>query len=277
VALVGNGRVAVDRFDAVQPDVVILDVEMPEMDGLGALAELKKRKPRLPIIMFSSHTERGAATTLDALALGASDYLYKPSSLGLGHTNDDEIRAALIAKVKLLTYRPIAGKGPSSTHIAKAFEPTRIDMVAIGISTGGPNALAELFKGLTEPLPVPIMIVQHMPAVFTKRLAERLDVLGGMRVEEGAEGPGDLPLWARRDGGPRRGRDVVRRHERALGAVTSRQVGRVLAQRCVGRAGLGRAQGERQGVARCSCGGVFRQHRLPHRPGQPLRRQISEW
>jgi two-component system chemotaxis response regulator CheB len=193
VALVGNGRVAVDRFDAVQPDVVILDVEMPEMDGLGALAELKKRKPRLPIIMFSSHTERGAATTLDALALGASDYLYKPSSLGLGHTNDDEIRAALIAKVKLLTYRPIAGKGPSSTHIAKAFEPTRIDMVAIGISTGGPNALAELFKGLTEPLPVPIMIVQHMPAVFTKRLAERLDVLGGMRVEEGAEGTPILP------------------------------------------------------------------------------------
>ncbi len=191
VALVGNGRVAIDRFDAAAPDIVILDVEMPELDGLAALTELKRRKPRLPVIMFSSHTERGAATTLDALALGASDYLHKPSTIGLGHTNDDDVRAALIAKIKLLTYRPIPGK--ASPRIPKPFEPTRIDAVAIGVSTGGPNALAELFKGLIEPLPVPMFIVQHMPAVFTKRLAERLDTLGGTRTHEAVEGQPVLP------------------------------------------------------------------------------------
>jgi two-component system chemotaxis response regulator CheB len=247
VALAGNGRVALDRIEATSPDVVVLDVEMPELDGLATLAEVKRRKPRLPVIMFSTHTERGAATTLDALALGASDYLHKPTALGLGKSNDDEVRAALIAKIKLLSYKPLQGKAPSSVRLAPRVEPARIEAVAIGVSTGGPNALAEVFRGFTDALPVPVFIVQHMPAVFTKRLAERLDVLGGMRVEEAAEGtiavpgrayvaPGDFHLTVEGDFH----RPVLHLDQnepenscRPAADVLFRSVARVYGQRCL--------------------------------------------
>lgn len=248
VALAGNGRVALDRLENADPDVVVLDVEMPELDGLATLAEMKRRKPRLPVIMFSTHTERGAATTLDALAIGASDYLHKPTALGLGKSNDDEVRAALVAKIKLLSYKPLQGRAPSSVRIAKPFEPTRIECIAIGVSTGGPNALAEVFKGLIDPLPVPVYIVQHMPAVFTKRLAERLDTLGAMRVCEAEEGmlalpgrayvaPGDFHLTV--DGDMHRPLLHLDQNEpenscRPAADVLFRAVARVYGARCLG-------------------------------------------
>src|SRR5262249_29995914 len=140
----------------VNPDVVILDIEMPEMDGLATLKELRKANPRLPVIMFSALTERGAKATLDALALGATDYFTKPTNSGGLHLSLEVIREQLIPEIKAL-----CGKaGPSARGGAQEALPVRpslvtsrpapgpVRVVAIGASTGGPNALAEIFRRL---------------------------------------------------------------------------------------------------------------------------------
>ena len=204
-----NGRIALARIPQVSPDLVIMDVEMPEMDGLQALAELRKSHPRLPVIMFSTLTQRGAAATLDALALGADDYVTKPSNVGSVTVAIQRVREELIPKIKLLceARKPVPRAAccvprQSVDHPARvpatAF-PTRhaargtrhasgASLVAIGVSTGGPNALADLLPRLPASFPVPIVIVQHMPAIFTRMLAERLDARAPLAVREGAEG-----------------------------------------------------------------------------------------
>ena len=187
-----NGRVGLEKIRELKPDAVVLDIEMPEMDGLAALAELRKTHPRLPVVMFSTVTERGAKATLDALALGANDYVTKPSNVGSAVAAIEAVKRELIPKIKAFCHRlPLAAAKVSSLPApAPAAKPAvgGIEIVAVGVSTGGPNVLAALLPTLIPKLPVPVVIVQHMPPVFTRLLAERLAAKGPLPVREGAAG-----------------------------------------------------------------------------------------
>ena len=191
-----NGRIALAKLTALTPDVVVLDVEMPMMDGLETLRAIRQVEPDMPVIMFSSLTQQGASVTLDALAQGASDYVTKPANLkGLAEVKS-HVRSGLVAKVKALGASAAGVSAPPSDEPAAAVtkrprprrRPERVDIVAIGTSTGGPNALAELMPSFPADFPVPIVIVQHMPPVFTKSLAQRLTRLSAVDVHEGQEG-----------------------------------------------------------------------------------------
>lgn len=189
----GNGSQALARIPEVKPDLVTLDIEMPGMDGLQTLVEIRKLYPKLPVIMFSTLTERGASATLDALARGASDYVTKPSHGETRELAQERVREELIRKIKSLCSvrvpqaqpQPLPGPMPP---LVSAHPQARIDVVAIGASTGGPNALTELIPQLPADFPVPIVIVQHMPPLFTRLLSERLNTLARLEVGEGAEG-----------------------------------------------------------------------------------------
>jgi two-component system chemotaxis response regulator CheB len=217
VGTAANGRIALARMMQVNPDLVILDVEMPEMDGLATLAELRKTHRHLPVIMFSTVTERGAAATLDALALGASDYFPKPAEAGGLEASLAVIREQMIPKIKALcsaaTSRtaspaPVAVAAPAARTPARS---ATVEVVAIGTSTGGPNALAEVLPRLPGDFPVPVVIVQHMPPMFTRLLADRLSAQSALRIQEGSPGtvlqpgfawiaPGDHHMTVVRDG-----------------------------------------------------------------------------
>jgi two-component system, chemotaxis family, protein-glutamate methylesterase/glutaminase len=194
-----NGRIALDKITQINPDIVTLDVDMPEMDGLQALKMIRKDYPRLPVIMFSTLTERGAATTLDALSLGASDYVTKPVTIGNGAVATASVREQLIEKIKALCLSEVdalstatvsqlsAGKSVTAANTYPRFQ-KRIEILAVGVSTGGPMALAQLIPAFPVDFPIPLVIVQHMPPVFTKLLAERLDNQAAIQVKEGIEG-----------------------------------------------------------------------------------------
>lgn len=205
VGVAANGKIALAKIPQLNPDILTLDIEMPEMDGLETLVEVRKIYPKLPIIMFSTLTERGGAKTLEALSLGATDYVTKPANVGSVSIAMQRVRDELVPKIKTfcsekagLELSPKAKPAPVSKAkptIIKPFTPkvapssnTKIDIVAIGVSTGGPNALAELFPVFPEDFPVPIVIVQHMPPFFTKLLAERLSSKSNIVVEEGIAG-----------------------------------------------------------------------------------------
>jgi two-component system, chemotaxis family, protein-glutamate methylesterase/glutaminase len=195
-----DGSIALAKIPLLNPDLITLDIEMPVMTGLQTLVEIRKLYPKLPVIMFSTLTERGASITLDALALGASDYATKPQNTGgleatlslivrelvpkikglcqRGKTKEEEAKSASITQG--VTLAPSKAKGLLS--------PSRIDVVAIGTSTGGPNALAVVLPAIPRDFPVPIVIVQHMPPLFTRMLAERLQKLSAITVREGKLG-----------------------------------------------------------------------------------------
>ena len=192
VGTASDGRIALAKIPLLKPDLITLDVEMPVMNGLETLAALRKLYPKLPVIMFSTLTEHGAAATLDALSLGASDYATKPSNTGSPAIAIERVRAELIPKVKALcgvaTLRllPLPGSRPALK--ARVRSNPRIEIVAIGTSTGGPNALAEVLPRIPNDFPVPIVVVQHMPPIFTRLLAERLASHSAIPVEEGTAG-----------------------------------------------------------------------------------------
>ncbi len=197
VGVAANGRIALQKIPMVNPDLITLDVEMPEMDGLETLRELRKTYPKLPVIMFSTLTSRGAATTLDALAAGATDYLAKPSNVGNVAECIDRLQHDLMTKIKIhcrLNGEDTSLRPAKNTVIAPlVFSNHRpntaaAEVVCIGTSTGGPNALAEVFKTFPANFHLPILIVQHMPPVFTAMLAERLNTHGSVKFHEGAEG-----------------------------------------------------------------------------------------
>lgn len=191
-----DGRIGVAKIPQVNPDVVTLDVEMPNMSGLEAITEIRKLYPKLPVIMFSTLTERGASTTLDALALGATDYVTKPSNTGNLGATMERIKEDLLPKIKALTERFATVPGTEAvrqkTKVAPAASNPRpgraVEILAIGTSTGGPNALAELLPAIPADFPVPIVIVQHMPPLFTKLLADRLNKHASIRIHEGQPG-----------------------------------------------------------------------------------------
>jgi two-component system chemotaxis response regulator CheB len=214
VGTAANGKIALAKLPQVNPDLVVLDVEMPELDGLATLREVRKTHPRLPVVMFSALTERGAAATLDALALGATDYFAKPAGDGGLDGSLRVVREELIPRIKALCAR--AAAPPVAAAVAPAaglpaVRGGRVDVIAVATSTGGPNALADLFAGLPADLPVPVVIVQHMPPMFTRLLAERLSAQFSLRVEEGRSGgalrpghawiaPGDHHMVVARNG-----------------------------------------------------------------------------
>lgn len=191
IAVVGTastGHLALAKIPQLHPDIITLDVEMPGMDGIQALTEIRKRYPKLPVIMFSTLTERGAAVTLEALSLGASDYVTKPTNSESLASALEQVRGSLIAKIVSLgrPRTPVASPvvpRPKARSIGQ-----RIDVLAIGVSTGGPNALAQVIPRLPADFPVPVVVVQHMPALFTRLLAERLNAQSSIAVHEAEAG-----------------------------------------------------------------------------------------
>ena len=201
VGLAQNGKIALEKIPTSNPDVVTLDLEMPEMDGLATLTELRKRHPKLPVVVFSTLTERGAGATLDALSRGASDYVCKPSGQRNVQSTMEKIKEELIPKIHALAGRkgvpstarsanpapasgPNAGPASQPHSSAGAGIVAPISLVVIGVSTGGPAALAEVVPRLPPGLRQPVLIVQHMPPVFTRVLAQRLASTSPLKVRE---------------------------------------------------------------------------------------------
>ena len=196
VGTAANGRIALAKISQVTPDIVTLDVEMPVMDGLETLREIRKAYPRLPVIMFSSLTKRGALATLDALTLGATDYVTKPSNSASYEDSKQYIAENLVPKIKGLYPTGTRGRAtefapprPDAPMVGRLVSPPpirpRVDVVSIGISTGGPTALIKMLPALPAHFPVPTLIVQHMPPLFTRLLSERLASKCRIRVSEG--------------------------------------------------------------------------------------------
>lgn len=191
VGTASNGRIALAKFAALKPDIILLDIEMPEMDGLETVRELRKIDARVPILMFSTLTEHGASATLEALALGATDYLTKPSNTDMAATLETVSRE-LIPRLRALCHLPeAAGTQAAPSVVPAAVHPQHksrliapVQIVAIGVSTGGPDALARLLPSLPATLPVPVVIAQHMPPIFTSLLATRLSARCSLPVRE---------------------------------------------------------------------------------------------
>ncbi|GIH99862.1 chemotaxis-specific protein-glutamate methyltransferase CheB [Planobispora takensis] len=202
-----NGVDALDQVQRVQPDVVTLDVNMPEMDGLTCLTEIMRQDPR-PVVMVSSLTDEGALVTLEALAAGAVDYVAKPG--GTVSLNLEDVAAELVAKVRAASAARVRRSGglaarlrtqrtritEASSASASASVPGRrrasalrteaapADAVLIGSSTGGPVLLSEILSRLPRSFPAPIVVAQHIPASFTAALAKRLDAACELNVHE---------------------------------------------------------------------------------------------
>ena len=209
IGTASDGRLALARMAHAQPDVVTLDLEMPGMDGLETLGQICKLFPKVRVIMVSAITERAARTTLEALALGAVDSIPKPSGAP-GAATIGQIRELLIAKILALFPEVGVKAGQVAPRETGRFS-TDINVIVIGASTGGPNALTTLLRALPPTLPVPVVIVQHMPPVFTQQLARRLAAQTGSDVAEAADGeilapgmvriaPGDFHVTTRREG-----------------------------------------------------------------------------
>ncbi len=200
IGMAHNGKDALEKLKVLDPDVITLDVEMPRMDGLAALKEIMKTKPT-PVIMISSLTEEGAQTTLKALEAGALDFLPKSQSTEDMFASDLTRKVKLLARKKALLQLRFGMKknAPRSTtssattaYSAKSgpYTPCKgvRDIVAIGVSTGGPPAVQKLLSALPENFPAYILIAQHMPAAFTGPFAKRLDSTSKITVTEAVSG-----------------------------------------------------------------------------------------
>lgn len=193
-----DGASALEVLRLERPDLIVLDVEMPVMDGLVTLRELRARNHTMPVIMCSSLTQRGARVTIEALASGASDYVAKPSGQAGRESAIRALAQELIPRIRALTghlqARPAAAAAQRTVLPMPPAPPPALQMpakplvLAIGVSTGGPAALDVLLPGLPAGFPLPVLIVQHMPEVFTRLLAERLSRRCALRVAEAAEG-----------------------------------------------------------------------------------------
>jgi len=187
VARAMNGQAAVDQLARTPVDVVVLDIEMPVMDGMTALPLLLRVDPGLKVLMASTLTTRGADIALRALRLGAADYVPKPSAV----QGDETFRSELLAKVKGLARLRQRSAVPVREMAGLKLRGTPIGvprLLAVGSSTGGPQALFTLVQGLGKTLNVPVVLTQHMPATFTPLLAEHITKLGGLPCAEAKDG-----------------------------------------------------------------------------------------
>ncbi|XZN93249.1 MAG: protein-glutamate methylesterase/protein-glutamine glutaminase [Microcoleus sp.] len=227
-----NGKIALAQISQVNPDLIVMDLEMPEMEGLQTLIAIREKDQEIPIIIFSTMTTIGNYASLESLSLGATDYVNKPEKFNSNEVVVNYVREHLIPKIKILCQgglRPdlvpmqvaekpqtITAKSPPhksqflSPHAAIDIK-SKVEIVAVGASTGGPNALETVLSALPANFPVPIVIVQHMPPIFTKRLAERLAQKCKIGVKEGLTGgivapgvawiaPGDYHMFLERQG-----------------------------------------------------------------------------
>jgi two-component system chemotaxis response regulator CheB len=200
VGAAANGREALEKIPVVKPDLVILDYEMPEMDGMETLKEIRKLVGGPKVIFFSSYTRQGAKVSLDALWQGADDYATKVTADNLAAATQC-VQNELIPKIKGLC-ESISGESGGVLPVATVYatadtaaastttQPSiaRADVLAIGASTGGPRALSTVIEALPADFPLPILVVQHMPPLFTRSLAERLAARSVLRCSEGVDG-----------------------------------------------------------------------------------------
>lgn len=193
VGAYANAKFALSMINKLQPDLIILDIEMPEMDGLTALVEIRKKHPVLPVIMCSSLTKKGAEITIEALFRGANDYVAKPEQGGLRDEIFQVMSQELINKIKglakpksVLPERVITAPLQSINKPSSLID--RVDILAIAVSTGGPNALLQLLPQITADFSIPIVIVQHMPPIFTNLLAESLASKSKIKIKEAQDG-----------------------------------------------------------------------------------------
>jgi two-component system chemotaxis response regulator CheB len=200
-----NGRDAIEKNISLTPDVITMDIEMPIMDGISAVREIMKSRP-VPVLMFSSLTAEGAQATLDALDAGAVDFMLKRMEDMADHgdfSEDlcDRIRAIAKRSIPLSGLAnpkyhrniglPAADKDGKSTPSTPRIEKINLagcEVIAIGASTGGPAALQEIIAKLPKGFPVPVLVIQHMPAAFTGPFARRLDSISFLDVKEAADG-----------------------------------------------------------------------------------------
>jgi two-component system, chemotaxis family, protein-glutamate methylesterase/glutaminase len=201
VGSAANGLIALARLQSTVVDIITLDIEMPVLDGIQTLQRLRAIKNTRPVIMFSTLTEQGAAATLDALSAGAADYVTKPSNMGSITAARESVRAQLLPKIKALAGRPAHRAAAPVLPVARA-EPPGADrpgragpprLLAIGCSTGGPQALTTVVSALPAGFPLPVVVVQHMPPVFTRLFAERLDRQSALHVVEASAGDPVVP------------------------------------------------------------------------------------
>jgi two-component system, chemotaxis family, protein-glutamate methylesterase/glutaminase len=202
VGTASNGAIGLQRIKQLNPDVITLDIEMPDMDGLEMLRHIRAEHSQLRVIMFSTLTERGAAKTLEALTLGADDYVAKVSNEGSLDRSMTRLREEMIPKIMQFFRLPAVVQAPprpqptSTASTQSAFRPApvfqgakgRLKAVVIGVSTGGPTALGAILPKLPAGFKLPILVVQHMPPLFTRLLAERLNNTCHLKVEEAAQG-----------------------------------------------------------------------------------------
>lgn len=190
-----NGQDMLNKLSKLKPDVITLDVEMPVMDGITALREMKKNKLNIPVIMLSSVSQSGTALTMECLEAGAFDFIPKPS--GSISLDINKVKDELLLKVKTASEKSNYKNQMKATSNTISFEKNintrsnlsgKIEAVVIGASTGGPKALYSVITALPEKLGVPVFIVQHMPVGFTKAFAERLNLNSPIKVVEASEG-----------------------------------------------------------------------------------------
>lgn len=226
-----NSSLTLAKIPQVNPDLILLDLEFDGFTGLQTLIDIRKSYPVLPIIMLGSMREKTVNLALEALALGAHDYVTLPGSIS-GDTAKNHLRESLIPKIKIFCPSGNNSDETQETHTKKnrhdifstkpapvntkpprkkTIKPQRVDILAIGVSTGGPNALAQLIPELPKDFPIPIVIVQHMPPYFTSLLAKRLDEKSAICVGEASSGdilrpghallaPGDFHMVLKRNG-----------------------------------------------------------------------------
>ncbi|TVR33308.1 MAG: chemotaxis response regulator protein-glutamate methylesterase [Spirochaetaceae bacterium] len=212
-----NGVFALQKIERLQPDVIVLDLEMPQMDGIGFLEQRRTRAIDIPVVVLSSIAHKGAHITMEAISLGASDFLLKPSGSvsddihsvatqltemlrgygreyrrRKGRSTADAPHAAQPATAARAAARTAAAPADAAPVIVEPVgaeaAPAQTEIIAIGISTGGPNALRKVFAALDDDLPVPLVVVQHMPAGFTAEFARSLDRICPLEVKEAEEG-----------------------------------------------------------------------------------------
>jgi two-component system chemotaxis response regulator CheB len=188
----GDGNRALEKIAALDPDVVTLDVEMPDKNGIQVLREMKTRGDRARVIMVSRHTAVGAQITTDALMEGAFDFVLKPSGSS-ADTNRAKLRDALGSIMAAVRESYLDSVGvPSADETSETAAATgtssRCELVLIGSSTGGPDALRQILPALPASFRSPVLVVQHMPAKYTASLANRLNEICSLEVAEAADG-----------------------------------------------------------------------------------------